>query len=268
MKRDGLTRVCLVSALLVALFAASGGMVAAQAAEPAYDWSGFYAGAHLGYGHGQSPTTVTPDATEATIIMNVPGVGNVAPVPDTSGISGVFGGGHAGYNFQYSSLVIGLEADISGAGWRSSGAATGPDFIGGTFTTAVTTRLDWFGTVRGRVGALIAPSLLVYGTGGLAYGQVETSVVGSNISAISCDGTHYYCVFGASSGVSTGWSAGAGVEYGFARAWSLKAEYLHIDLGDRSATFADRAVGAGSLSLRNSFSADLVEIGLNYHFGR
>jgi outer membrane immunogenic protein len=267
--------------LLGVSFAALGGVIATEAAdlapqpyvkaqppvEPANDWSGFYAGLHVGYGWGQSPTNVTPDPTEARFIGDPFTGGSFAPVPDTSRISGALGGAQVGYNIQQAGWVAGLEADISDAGWRSSGAATGPAFIGGTFRTAISTKLDWFGTVRGRFGALVAPSLLFYATGGLAYGEVNTSVVGTNLSPGNCNGFLFYCASGATSGVSVGWSAGAGAEYAFARAWAVRAEYLHLDLGNRSVTFRDNAAGAGLLTARNSFRADLVQVGLNYRFG-
>jgi outer membrane immunogenic protein len=210
LKEIRVIRVSLASTLLGASFTTLAGLPGASAADlapppyikaqppaqPANDLSGFYAGVHAGYGWGQSPTTVTPDANEA-IIVNVPGRGDVAPVPDTSRISGALGGGQIGYNVQYGSFVTGIETDISGTGWQSSGAASGPRSIFGQLTTAVSTKLDWFGTVRGRVGALVTPSLLFYGTGGLAYGNGNTSVVGSNLPSINCNGTSFYCASGA-----------------------------------------------------------------------
>ncbi|WP_154072409.1 outer membrane protein [Bradyrhizobium erythrophlei] len=233
--------------------------------EPSYNWSGFYTGVHGGYGWGQSPTSVTPDPTDAGFIVD-PGVGTFAPIPDTSRISGGFGGAQIGYNFQQSAYLVGIEADASYAGWRSSGSATGPFFIGGIFNTAVSTKFNWFGTVRGRLGLLATPGVLLYATGGLAYGDVTTSVTGSNLGAGSCNGSFVYCFSGTTGGVSVGWAAGAGIEYAFAPAWSIKGEYLHIDLGSRSIVLADRFAGGGFEAVQNSFRADTVQVGINYHF--
>jgi outer membrane immunogenic protein len=233
--------------------------------EPSYNWSGFYTGVHGGYGWGQSPTSVTPDPTDANFIVD-PGVGTFAPIPDTSRISGGFGGAQIGYNFQQSAYLVGIEADASYAGWRSSGSATGPFFIGGIFNTAVSTKFNWFGTVRGRLGLLATPGVLLYATGGLAYGDVSTSVTGSNLGAASCNGSFVYCFTGTTGGVSVGWAAGAGIEYAFAPAWSIKGEYLHIDLGSRSIVLADRFVGGGFETVQNSFRADTAQVGINYHF--
>jgi outer membrane immunogenic protein len=282
MKEIRTIRVGLASALLGASFTALAALSGASAADlppppyvkaqplaqPANDWSGFYAGVHAGYGWGQSPTTVTPDPTElSNIIDRTTGI-SWAPGPDTSYISGALGGFQAGYNIERTGWLAGLEADLSYAGWRSSAAATGAFFIGGQFNTAVTTKLDWFGTVRGRLGTVVTPALLIYGTGGLAYGEVNTSVVGTNLAPGNCGGITLYCASGATSGLSVGWTAGAGLEYAFAPAWSLKAEYLHVDLGSRSVTYQDQTVvpgsPPGSLTARNTFRTDLVELGLNY----
>lgn len=288
MKRFCVGRWLLASTLLSAPFTALAGLGNALAADlsspspppyakapslaqPINDWSGFYAGVHAGYGWGQSPTTVTPDPIVKGYIGDVLTGASLAPVPDTSRISGGLGGFQVGYNIQYATFLAGLEADWSYAGWGSSGSATGPPGIGGQYVTAVATKLDWFGTVRGRLGILATPALLLYGTGGVAYGNVNTSVVGSNLSPGNCNGMTEYCNSGATSGLSVGWTAGVGLEYAFAPAWSLKAEYLHVDLGSRSVTYQDQVVNPGYppgfLTARNTFRADLFEIGLNYRFG-
>jgi outer membrane immunogenic protein len=108
--------------------------------------------------------------------------------------------------------------------------------------------------------------VLLYATGGLAYGDVTTSVTGSNLGAGSCNGSFVYCFSGTTGGVSVGWAAGAGIEYAFAPAWSIKGEYLHIDLGSRSIVLADRFAGGGFEAVQNSFRADTVQVGINYHF--
>jgi len=268
MKKSILTAVFLLSAsvshALAADLSAPTYTKAPVLAAPAYNWSGFYAGLHGGYGWGRSPTTVTPDPTDANRIVDPTGF-TYAPTPDTTRIAGAFGGGQIGYNFVQSNLLAGIEVDISYAGWRSSGAATGPAFIGGIFNTAVQTKLDWDGTLRGRLGWLATPSLLVYGTAGLAYGSVKTTVTGTNLGGASCDGSHVYCFSGSTGGVSLGWTAGAGVEVAVGQDWSVKAEYLHIDLGSRSITVADNFIGGGFETIRNTFSADSVQVGVNYH---
>jgi outer membrane immunogenic protein len=98
----------------------------------------------------------------------------------------------------------------------------------------------WFGTVRGRAGIAIN-NLLLFGTAGLAYGEVTGTTSASFSESHS----------------SVGWVAGLGVEMNFAQHWSAKAEWLYLDLDDRhfSVTAAN-----------NGLAANLVRLGLNYHF--
>jgi len=110
----------------------------------------------------------------------------------------VLGGGQIGYNLQLSPLfVAGLETDFQGASSHN---------------------LDWFGTVRARLGITpFSPNLLIYGTGGFAYGEIRN---GWN------NGNGWNTV----NNVGTGWTAGGGVEWAFLPNWSAKAEYLYTDL--------------------------------------
>src|SRR5205807_3676672 len=94
--------------------------------------------------------------------------------------TGVTGGAQLGYDWQIGSLVTGLEADIQGSDIKGSAreiaivAETGlPDPFGTVLSSE--TKLSWFGTVRGRLGVTVTPDLLLYGTGGLAYGEVDAS---------------------------------------------------------------------------------------------
>jgi outer membrane immunogenic protein len=233
----------------------------ASAIDPGYNWSGFYVGINAGYGWGTSSTTLTPDAFE--VVRVLPGLN---PLPPNLRPSGFVAGGQAGYNYQVGSVVAGLEADLSYAGLRDNNSATGPFSIGGVLTTQIATRLDWFGTVRARLGVLPASNFLLYATGGLAYGNVRTTTTGSNLPAINCTQTFIYCAAGSTSGVSVGWTAGAGVEYAFAREWTARAEYLYLDLGNRSVTFPDLDNVPGTLTSASSFRAHIVRGGLNYRF--
>jgi outer membrane immunogenic protein len=234
----------------------------AAAVDPAYNWSGFYVGINAGYGTGTSSTTLTPDAFEANILAA--GL-NINPLPPNLRPNGFVAGGQAGYNYQFGSVVAGVEADLSYAGLRKTDSATGPFSIAGVLTTQIATRLDWFGTVRARLGVLPASNLLLYATGGLAYGDVRTTTTGSNLPAINCT-TFVYCATGSTSGVSVGWTAGGGMEYAFSREWTARAEYLYLDLGKRSVTFPDLDNVPGTLTAASSFRAHIVRGGLNYRF--
>jgi outer membrane immunogenic protein len=221
---------------------------------PATNWSGFYAGVNVGYGWGH-------DNTDAASPFDT-GIANTSVNNDPKG---VIGGGQVGYNWQAGSFVAGVEADISGSGIKGTAAPVGLQFtdgssIPGTFASS-DQQLSWFGTVRGRLGATVTPDLLIYGTGGLAYGEVKGSA-NRFFAAVDQNPANF-------SATKTGWTAGAGAEWMFARGWSAKVEYLHIDLGGSDAagvhitpplTPAEQV----QYAWRNAF--DIVRIGVNYHF--
>lgn len=148
--------------------------------------------------------------------------------------AGVVGGGQVGYNYQISPLlVLGVETDFQG----SSVGGNGSNWA------AVTRRVDWFGTVRGRVGvSLFSPQLLFYGTGGFAYGDIGLN----------------YGWAGTLREVGTGWTAGGGVEWAFLPNWSAKVEYLFTNIGASS--------WGGFNSIEQRVHLHTVRAGVNYHF--
>ncbi len=142
-------------------------------------------------------------------------------------------------------MVYGVEADFQGAGLNDSIA--GATALGAPFTSKES--VDWFGTVRGRLGYAFG-RVLVYGTGGFAYGDAHLRA-DYNGDLLSAGGTQ------------TGWVAGGGIEYKINPAWSVKTEYQYIDLG--SANLTDAATGVTTNNLDTSFQT--VRLGLNYRFG-
>jgi outer membrane immunogenic protein len=257
---------------------ASQAYVKAPMMPPATNWSGFYAGVNLGYGWGNNDT----DLADATPAPNA-GATDLASQSLSVGSRGVIGGGQAGYNWQMGSFVTGLEADIQGSGVKGSATQSKLALITptvGLFPTSIDgssdQKLSWFGTFRGRVGTTITPDLLVYGTGGLAYGQVADS--GNVQKSIPLVPTSTFAA--STSQTRVGWAAGAGAEWMFARGWSAKVEYLHVDFGSASATgepAASAPQGGGQIIVVNSTdparvgyrwhnSFDTVRAGVNYHF--
>ncbi|MGB9028185.1 MAG: outer membrane protein [Rhodomicrobium sp.] len=196
---------------------------------PAYtvNWTGFYLGATAGYAWGDSRFY----DFEVTNSFNV---------------DGFTGGGEIGYNFQFSpNWVAGIDADISSgiSGKFGPGELNTPS--GSSWNCgsgACVTDVNWYGTVRGRLGYAFN-NVLVYGTGGLAYGGVDSRIENSSTYKVSS--------------TNTGWTAGGGVEYMFAPNWSGKIEYLHIDLGWTPEP----------LSLKSETEFDVVRAGVNYHVG-
>lgn len=223
------------------------------------NWSGLYIGGHVGWATGEWDGTLTYDE------------GN-GPVPNiwdnhnqTLDDDGWIGGVQVGFNLQNASFVYGIEADASWADFGGSGSFT---TMAGEPTWHVNQDLDAFGTVRARLGFLVTPRLMIYGTGGLAWAKTSASHTvteqGIKVAAGSADETH------------VGWAAGAGGEIMVANNWTLRAEWLHVDLGkeDYHLTGSVFDPNTGNVSgplTTDSFPADLTfdvfRLGVNYKFG-
>jgi outer membrane immunogenic protein len=144
----------------------------APAVAPVTNWSGLYIGGNVGYGWGNNSTDLAFLPTPVEFGMNNATLDNKS--------KGIVGGAQIGYNWQIGSLVSGLEADVQSAGLKGeAGPVTATFNINGqpAVPSALTTshELSWFGTVRGRLGVTITPDLLIYGTGGLAYGGIKAT---------------------------------------------------------------------------------------------
>jgi opacity protein-like surface antigen len=149
--------------------------------------------------------------------------------------SGFVGGGQIGYNYQFNNfLLAGIEADIQGLSARDAE----PVATVVTAATAQTTlysakALNWLGTVRGWLGVTIAPALVIYATGGLAYGAAsDETTISQGIT--TCAACAFSGINNSVSQIRTGWAGGGGGEWMFSHDWSLKAEYLYYDLGSVS----------------------------------
>jgi outer membrane immunogenic protein len=263
-----------------------------------YDWTGFYAGGNVGYGWGRAPTDVNdpavPDFTNFS--FGNPPVTTFVPLPgasfsDGNRMKGINGGVQFGYNAQFGKTVLGFETDWQGVGGHAAAADNTPFDTGlivvgpigfedsGYLTTQYQARIDWFGTVRGRVG-YAADQILLFATGGMAYGRV--SVSGTN----SFTDTTLFCALApctttvttgatpfAAARINVGWTLGAGIEGALQpmSRWTWTVEYLHIDLGslDTSVVPAISAVSAGpppTATMHTRFGDDIVRVGLDYRF--
>ncbi len=231
--------------------------------EPAFNWSGFYAGGNIGYSWGTSGNTQTISNanTGAVLFTNTSSNNNV---------NGVIGGGQIGYNWQASNWLFGLETDIQGSGEKGSvGIVCLACGDGGTnITSALNEKLNWFGTARGRIGALITPTVLLYGTGGLAYGGFST---GGSITGNNVQGVPVTFVFPGTSSTRAGWTLGAGIEGRISGNWTAKLEYLYMDLGTVTAgTIATTILAPGRLNAGAAYSShftdNIVRVGVNYIF--
>ena len=195
-----------------------------------YTWTGAYVGANLGIGVARNDTT-TP--------LSIFGPGSALPVGvfDSEqfklGPLGAVGGGQAGYNWQATrNWVLGIETDFQGTSQEATACMNCGPIVGGgvvgAIGTTLTQRIDWFGTLRGRVGWADGP-VLYYATAGLAYGHVSTDERDDTVPFLTAVTTT--ASFGQT---KAGWTAGGGAEAHLYGNWTAKAEYLYLDLGDVS----------------------------------
>ncbi len=248
-------------AICIAAQAADLPLKAPPASVPAAaDWSGFYLGAHGGYGWGHDPAT-----SNTTVGLGVP----VALGAIDS--KGYVVGGHVGYNWQYGAVVAGLELDMSATGITGSTAGSGSAviFLGGPFPASATVTLqdkfDYLGTARARVGFLPWQNFLLYGTGGLAW----THFVQTNTTSVTFGGVLTTTVTTTPTD-RFGWVAGIGGElaladYGLPH-WLLRAEYLHYDFGSQASSVTSTAGFPSSGTTSSNLTADVVRGGLTFKF--
>jgi outer membrane immunogenic protein len=179
---------------------------------PIYNWTGAYVGINGGGGWGRSDTS--------------------APFASGSfNTSGAVVGGTIGYNYQVGQTVFGLEGDVDWSNVRGS-STCGAGF-------SCETKNSWLATARGRVGYAF-DRVMPYVTGGLAVGDIKSSVAG----------------IGSSTQTKAGWTLGGGVEAAIAGPWTAKVEYLYADLGR----------GSSMLGSDTKFNTSLVRAGVNYRF--
>jgi outer membrane immunogenic protein len=256
-----------ISASIAALMA---GTVAASAADmpvkaapymappaPIYTWTGFYLGVNAGIGGDRVdyPFRGAFGDTRFTGDVNLTSFGG-------------FGGVQGGYNWQAGNWVLGVEADIEGTNIRSrlNASINVPSLLNASLSTG--TELKYFGTARGRIGYAF-DRVLVYATGGYAFGSEDTTLDASLTSnrktlefAAVPDGnstTHPFH-FSRRHDLS-GWTAGGGVEYAVTPNLSLKTEYLYLRF-DRNNVFA-----SNHFAIDDQINLHTLKFGVNYKFG-
>jgi outer membrane immunogenic protein len=215
-------------------------------------WTGFYVGANLGGGLTNNTGNnnnawwwgVTGTSSPFFPVLPVGGPATFAGSGwnnnGSNSSGGVVGGGQAGFNAQFTPVfVAGLETDFQGTSIGSGGSWGWGNNVGA--------RLNWFGTVRGRLGWLPMQNLLAYGTGGFAYGELQGK--GGWLGLTNWNS------------VGTGWTAGGGLEWMFVPRWSAKIEYLYTDLGN----FSNNNGGFGWAN-NAQYRFSTIRAGVNWHF--
>jgi outer membrane autotransporter protein len=200
----------------------------------AYNWSGFYIGAHVGGAWGTKEWFLTDPGLDF----------------GSHDVSGLIAGGQVGFNWQApgSNWVLGIEAQAS---WSN---ADGEHIITIPGATAIGLRseVEWLGTVTGRLGYAF-DRVLVYAKGGFAFAHDNFEVFNpSGPEVFSTDKTR------------TGWTVGGGIEVALGGNWSAKGEYNFMDLGKKSVTFTD---GGDVIPFDVDQQLHVVKFGINYRFG-
>jgi outer membrane immunogenic protein len=218
---------------------------------PVYSWTACYIGGNLG------------GVSSSKTFTDVSGIGT--GIPGTSlgshTVTGAMGGGQVGCDYQLGWAVIGLQGmfDLASANnsntWpTASSAALVPGAAPGFFMNSTT--MHWFSALTARAGFVAAPRVLVYGKGGAAWVGEDHSVQSPGGSAILFTATPS----------RSGWTAGVGVEWGFAANWSVFAEYNYADFGTSSLQFAPLTFGP-PLPINVQQKVNLLVFGLNVRFG-
>jgi outer membrane immunogenic protein len=276
-----------VAASVLSLYSASGFAAdlapqiytkAPAAVDFGYEWSGFYVGANVGYSWGRVRTDGALTGTQNVSVFRTAGPTLISsvnsaiamPLTGRNNIDGVIGGGQAGYNWRHGQGLFGLEADFQGSDEHArGGVCTIAGCPAGSAVFTANYQLDWFGTVRSRVGFLPTDRVLLYATGGLAYGHFSADAPSL---AVSWGSTR------------AGWTAGAGAEVAIDHNWSVKLEYLFVDLGNvggnsaAAATTVTNDLSTPSLgfntvtttslvsTINSRFTDNILRVGLNYRF--
>jgi outer membrane immunogenic protein len=229
----------------------------APLAAPAISWTGFYIGGDVGGAWTTNTGTWTPFPSPAAFGVNI--------ISGSNGGSGVTGGFHAGYNYQFApTWVAGLEGDWSWAKargsytqlWTSSGVVVP---LPGSFTT-MSSRLDWMSSLRGRVGYLVTPALMAYATGGVAWARIDYAANNSNLVT--------YTTSAAASSTQTGFVVGGGLEWAMTHNWLVRAEYLYYSFNGAPSLVGTFVLSPGFPSgySWSSTNVSVARAGLSYKF--
>jgi outer membrane immunogenic protein len=253
----------LTSAAVMSAMALSAGLSTASAADiprksvpvvqtlqplPVFTWTGVYVGINGGFAFetGKSRLTGSP----GLLATGLASTDRAKTLGDGFTI-----GGTIGYNYQFGNIVAGIEGDLN---YLDLGKTV--TTVNGPLATSLSQESTYLGTVRGRLGYAF-DRLLIYGTGGLAFGDQKAR---TTISGLGSEWT------GSKDDTRFGYAIGAGAEYAFTNNWSAKVEYLYYDLGRRNYTSpltSGPGAGAGVFGeSRAENRGNIVRAGLNYRF--
>jgi len=253
-------------ALYVAPAGVNGPMVFKAPIRSAWTWAGFYVGGTIGYGWGKSNTdTAFSDPVSA---------GQLFTTSESRKLEGAIGGAQGGYNWVAGNILAGVEADLNYSGQRARmragcpGEVCNPALVGIVGDPSVLAiseqgqKLEWFATLRGRLGATVTPGALAYVTGGLAVGEIMTA---GTVFGFDGDGNPVNTIV-SSHNTKAGWTIGGGIEARLAGNWTAKLEYLYLDLGSVSTVPTPAANATVAVAFNSRVTDNIVRAGINYKF--
>ena len=185
-----------------------------------YDWTGWYFGGHAGVAWSRGAVSDAP--LPNAVVANQPFLSF------DNDASSVIGGIQGGYNWQFNrNWVVGVEADFSFSSLNGSQTYAPVPVVAGAVVAGSSETLsrdvEWFGTVRGRLGYAF-DRWLVFATGGFAFAKIKNDALsifpGGSVYSFSDHST------------KTGWTVGGGLEYGLTGNWTVRGEYLYLEFED------------------------------------
>jgi len=195
----------------------------------AWSWTGLYLGGVAGFGVGDAETVLSAEGDSLTA---------------ENDLDGAIYGAHLGYNRQLGYMVFGVEGGIYGTELDTDGQVL-------FSPVAHETEVDWYGRVVARLGVTTG-STLFYGFGGVAFGDVTSTLTFGDQSKTLSDEQHI------------GWTAGVGLEHVIGRGWVGRVEYAHIDLGDEDSSITFK--GDDKFDVSQDVEWDQITVGLSYKF--
>jgi outer membrane immunogenic protein len=264
------------SALLVALFispAHADGIPEAYrepAAACCFTWSGVYYGANAGAAWSDSHDITFSGTDTGTNGFGSEIADGTTPRRARLDWGTSFSGGvQAGYNWQLSNLVMGLEADLQWLNAYANFSAASTNPLRPTITTSAYRELNMLATVRARVGIVVWERSMFYLTGGLGVGDANVRISSSCPNCPDGSGSAPRDVTSANAGTPTGFVWGGGYEAMLGPRVSVKAEYLHFDLGHNQITVTyDYPPNTSSMTGKVRDEGDILRIGVNFKFDR
>jgi len=216
---------------------------------PIFTWTGVYIGGQIGYAWGNQNITWGD------------GFGAFGSFSEPA--NGVIGGAHVGYNLQLGQWVVGLEGDVDGSSISKNNNPRSffDPVLGGVFVSGanVNSTANIQGSIRGRVG-VAWDRVLLYGTGGVAFAGVNTTVNVPFVTAVFPGG------YANASSTRVGWTVGGGIEYAITNNWSVRAEYRYADFGHNTWYPTTAFTFDPAVYVQRRFTENRVQVGFSYKF--